>query len=121
MYVTVAGPRGGVVREEETLFSFASRCADILNIIDRDIDLEIIVSDSLEKEYADAIGLCWGEPNDISIQLARKCSGGEKQDILKTLAHEMIHARQLATGQRLLERPVLRNESFLHEIVMESI
>ena len=29
MYVTVAGPRGGVVREEETLFSFASRCADI--------------------------------------------------------------------------------------------
>ena len=103
------------------MFAFASRCADILNIIDRDIDLEIIVQESLENEYPDAIGLCWGEPDDIQIQLARKCSGGEKQDILKTLAHEMIHARQIATGQRLLERPVLRNESFLHEIVMESI
>ena len=51
MWVTVAGPRGGVVREEETLFAFASRCADILNIIDRDIDLEIIVSESLDRVF----------------------------------------------------------------------
>ena len=51
----------------------------------------------------DAQGLCWGDYNDgyAEIKIARESLGEpvEYEEMLKTIAHEMVHARQFLRKQ----------------------
>jgi hypothetical protein len=51
----------------------------------------------------DSQGLCWGDPKEgyVDMSIARK-SQGEKlpyEEIMQTLAHEMVHAKQYLRGE----------------------
>ncbi len=55
---------------------------------------------SLKNE---AQGLCWGDKNEgfVEIDIARKSDGDELsyEQIMQTLAHEMVHAKQYLRGE----------------------
>ncbi len=38
-----------------------------------------------------------------------------------SLAHEMIHVRQMCKGETMYERPALKHEGFLYELAMERL
>lgn len=48
-------------------------------------------------------GLCWGDKNEgfVEIDIARKSDGDELpyEQIMQTLAHEMVHAKQYLRGE----------------------
>ena len=64
----------------------------------RPVSITVEVSTKLEDNH---YALCWGDKNDIVIELARQ-SGDTKftlDDMMLNLAHELVHAKQFLTGQ----------------------
>tara|TARA_B100000686_G_C16736505_1_gene943925 strand:- start:262 stop:633 length:372 start_codon:yes stop_codon:yes gene_type:complete len=119
--VNIGGPRGGKVREEDKIFDFVNVAIDILGLEKYDFGLEIIVSNQFEEGFSDAVGACYGDTEEICVELARKDWDGQKQEILKVLAHEMIHVRQCAKGEYMYENPARKHEEFLFDLVMERL
>jgi len=66
------------------------------------------------------LGLCYENDGDsIEIHLARKYVEGIPNDIYRTLAHELLHARQTAKGEYMYERPVRKYEDLIYELAKE--
>jgi hypothetical protein len=64
----------------------------------RPVSITVEVSTNLENNH---YALCWGDKNEIIIELARQ-SGDTKftlDDMMLNLAHELVHAKQFLTGQ----------------------
>jgi hypothetical protein len=64
----------------------------------RDISIELNV---INRCDGDAYALCWGDKNEVFIELAR-CSRGHRftlDEMMLNLAHELVHAKQFITGQ----------------------
>lgn len=72
-----------------------------------DIDIEI-----LNKCDSDAGGYCYGEADDVRIEIATHVMGEalDMDVIKKNIAHEMVHAEQLATGRLLDHGLQVHNE-----------
>jgi hypothetical protein len=76
-------------------------CNDIMfyyfkNRLKRDVDIEIRFVKSL-----DAHGYCWGDKDSVIIEVAKnfnntKCT---KEDMMLTLTHELIHAKQFIRSE----------------------
>jgi hypothetical protein len=116
--LSIAGPRGGKVKEEEVLFNFTNECIDILGLDLYKFELDIFVSNKFERDFADAVGCCYGDTESVVVELARRDWNDEKSDMLTTLAHEMIHVWQCVKGERFKENPARKHEAFLTELVM---
>ena len=119
--ISINGPRGGQLRDDYKLARFVQESINILNLEFYTFNLEVIVHPTYIREDAEVLGLCWGEPNCITVELCRTDDLGEPQDIFQTLAHEMIHVRQMCKGETMYERPALKHESFLYELAMERL
>ena len=71
----------------------------------RDIDIQINVT----KECEDgAYGLCLGERDEVEIHLSRESQGVKipLEEMMQTLAHELVHAKQFIKGDL---SPMMRN------------
>ena len=104
------------VNDEMIRFNFAGIEAEYVFFV-----REIIVSNQFEEGFSDAVGACYGDTEEIVVELARKDWDGQKTEILKTLAHEMIHVRQCAKGEYMYENPARKHEGFLFDLVMERL
>ena len=64
----------------------------------RSVDIEInVLTECDNKNYA----LCWGDREEVEIELARK-SGDKKftlDEMMLNLAHELVHAKQFIRGE----------------------
>jgi hypothetical protein len=77
---------------------YISAVAAVLDLDKYDSDIRI---DLMKKCDGDAGGYCYGDAEDIDIEIATHVQG-EALDIetIKTnIAHEMIHAQQIASGR----------------------
>lgn len=77
---------------------YISAVAEVLDLDKYDSDIRI---DLMKKCDGDAGGYCYGDAEDIDIEIATHVQG-EALDIetIKTnIAHEMIHAQQIASGR----------------------
>ena len=120
--ITIQGPNGGYIREEESIFGFTCTVSSIINLDQHPIDLEIIVHPTYIRSHPDAYGLCYEKDEGmIQIHLARKCSEGCTVDMYSTLTHELLHARQTALGERMVERHVRKHEDFIYELAKERL
>ena len=57
-------------------------------------------------------GYCHGDDNDIEIEIARndRCGKIPMEDLMVNIAHEMIHAQQIAEGRLVNDGFCLRGE-----------
>jgi len=71
---------------------------DLMPRLRRNVDIDVyVVTECDEKNYA----LCWGDKNEVEIELARK-SGSKKftlEEMMLNLAHELVHAKQFLKGE----------------------
>lgn len=74
--------------------------AAVLDLDKYDGDLKI---ELMSKCDADAGGFCYGEVDDIDIEIATHVQGEalDIETIKVNIAHEMVHAQQIASGQLL--------------------
>lgn len=128
--IKVQGPNGGTPRDASKIISFTEQCCDILGLNYYPYEINIIVYPTYIHGYPDVWGLCYElDDGEINIHLARKVpvevSTDEpewmKSDLYLTLAHELMHARQTAKGEKMYERPVRKNEEFICELVKERL
>ena len=125
--VTISGPRGGTLRDEDKIYTFFNHVSDILGLDQYHYHIDIIVHPTYIHTHPDSLGLCYENDGDsIEIHLARKCVEGSTEgigllpnNIYRTLAHELLHARQTAKGEYMYERPVRKYEDLIYELVME--
>jgi hypothetical protein len=84
--------------QSKKLIAYIDRLMDHLGLY----DLDTLVQVEIAKECANgAGGYCHGDDNDIQIEVARYDESGKiPADILmQNLAHEFIHAKQIAEGR----------------------
>ena len=67
-----------------------------LDVFDADIDIRFV-----KKCDGDAGGYCFGDEEEVEIEIATHVQGEPLsiKTILINLAHEMVHAKQIITGQ----------------------
>ena len=77
---------------------YINAVAVILNLDSHEGDLRI---DLMKKCYGDAGGYCYGYAEDIDIEIATHVQGEalDIETIKVNIAHEMIHAQQIASGR----------------------
>lgn len=80
------------------VIEFVENAIDYLSLRECDADLHIIRSDDLsEGEY----GYCSGSPDSVEVVYSRFLPS--KIDVLLTIAHEMIHVKQIVRGELINE------------------
>lgn len=72
--------------------------ASELDILKYDADIDIRFVDRCD---ADAGGYCFGDNEEVEIEIATHVQGERLEDetMMINLAHEMVHAKQLITGE----------------------
>jgi hypothetical protein len=92
MIVSVSGTTS------KKLIDYIQRVAEYLRLDDYDTFIELNIQ---KKCDSDAGGYAHGDDNDVSIEIARTCMGEKysRKEIMINIAHEMIHAQQLASGR----------------------
>ena len=77
---------------------YINAVAVILNLDSHEGDLRI---DLMKKCDGDAGGYCYGDAEDIDIEIATHVQGEalDIETIKVNIAHEMIHAQQIASGR----------------------
>jgi len=79
--------------------SYIDACATILGLDQYNGELEFEYKKKLDQ---DAAGYCWdNDDGDVTIQIATHVQGEKLpiEDVLSNIAHEMIHAQQIASGR----------------------
>lgn len=67
-----------------------------LNRLQRTIDIEFVTECD-----GKVLGYCWGDKDEVNIQISRNHEGRKLGflEMMQTLTHEMIHARQFLRGE----------------------
>jgi len=89
----------GRIREKRRINTFVKSVMAYLSPrLRRDISIELNV---INKCDGDAYALCWGDKNEVIIELARSSRGHKftLDEMMLNLAHELVHAKQFITGQ----------------------
>ena len=89
---------GRIAKKEKVKKYSELALSDLMPRLRRNVDIDIyVVTECDEKNYA----LCWGDKNEVEIELARK-SGSKKfthDEMMLNLAHELVHAKQFIKGE----------------------
>jgi len=91
----------GQIKHKKKVMTYVQNLSKELKI-DRMWSKVIIINfkTTLNEE---AQGLCWGDPSEgyVEIDIARTSEGMkiEYDDIMQTIAHEMVHAKQYLRGE----------------------
>ena len=88
-----------MIYTDNTQYSdYLSAVAAVLNIYDTDTGIEV---DFKEKCDGNAGGYCYGDQEEITIEIALNVQGEKltEQSIQRNIAHEMIHAEQIISGR----------------------
>ena len=89
---------GRIAKKDKVKEYSEQALSDLMPRLRRNVDIDIyIVTECDEKNYA----LCWGDKNEVEIELARK-SGSKKfthDEMMLNLAHELVHAKQFIKGE----------------------
>ena len=77
---------------------YIDECASVLGIQDSFTDVNI---EFKAKCDSDAGGYCYGDSDGVEIEIATHVQGEElsEEDIMRNIAHEMIHAQQIISGR----------------------
>lgn len=107
MFIEIRGIHENEELVEEYVLSMAKR----LGLAKRKTG-EIIITfrDRMPKGYKGTLGLCEGDRNLAEILIAKKQTFYEQ---MRTLAHEMVHAKQFMKGEYPSEREAQRAEDVL--------
>ena len=84
---------------DETNYSdYIHACGSVLGIQD---SLTEVTIEFKKKCDNDAGGFCYGDTDEIDIEIATHVQGEPlpSEDIMRNIAHEMIHAQQIITGR----------------------
>jgi len=87
-----------IVSKFKYIQNFAEKAARFLQI--DHLDAEIIIT--LKQGYKEEVwGYCDGDREEVNIELLRNSPGHKlsREEILMTLAHEMVHAKQYLKGE----------------------
>ena len=78
---------------------FAENCVN--HFFKRDLKRTIIIDVSMKRDLKNYLGLCDGNRNEVIIEIARNYDGEREplDHIAKTLAHELVHAKQFIRGE----------------------
>lgn len=88
----------GRIKNKTKVEAYARRIMHHFNLLDKKVMVEINIETKLDDELH---GYCYGDKTFANIHIARK-SFGEKleyEEILKTIAHELVHAKQYLKGE----------------------
>ena len=89
---------GRIAKKDKVKEYSEQALSELMPRLRRNVDIDIyIVTECDEKNYA----LCWGDKNEVEIELARK-SGSKKfthDEMMLNLAHELVHAKQFIKGE----------------------
>ena len=89
---------GRIAKKQKVKEYSEQALSELMPRLRRNVDIDIyIVTECDEKNYA----LCWGDKNEVEIELARK-SGSKKfthDEMMLNLAHELVHAKQFIKGE----------------------
>jgi Zn-dependent peptidase ImmA (M78 family) len=99
----------GEISEQQRLDDFALALHDVLFAeIDHEFDINIYYMDDIDDQ---ACGFCFlDDDNSINIEINNTL---ETREAAITLAHEMVHARQLVLGLDFCEQEAYNLESEL--------
>ena len=80
------------------VFDYVNAVSEVLKLSNFDTILHI---DLMKKCDGDAGGFCYGDADEMNIEIATHVRGEELDinTIKVNIAHEMIHAQQIATGR----------------------
>jgi Zn-dependent peptidase ImmA (M78 family) len=70
-------------------------------------EIVITFKAKMPKSYGDSLGLCEGDRTEALITIAKKQTYYEQ---MRTLAHEMVHAKQFMRGEYPSEREATNRE-----------
>ena len=90
----------GRIKNKKAVIEFMDRVAVELNIHrlrTKSIEVTMKTRIAKGKHYGD----CWGDTTEVEIDIARHMDDGPVAytDILKTIAHEMVHGKQYLRGE----------------------
>lgn len=82
----------------DNIENYVFNLANELGILDHDADIDIRFVDKCDGH---AGGYCFGDNEEVEIEIATHVQGEplEEETLMINLAHEMVHAKQLITGQ----------------------
>lgn len=89
----------GRVKHKKKLYEFTENCMFwLIPNIRRDVDVNVRFVTKCENDY---LGLCWGDTHTAEIEVAKTFDNNTLtiDEIAKTLAHELVHAKQFIKKQ----------------------
>ena len=89
----------GQIRNRKKFTSFTEDCMSwLVPNIRRDVDITVKFVKECENNY---LGLCWGDKDVAEIEVAKTFESKTlpEEEIAKTLAHELVHAKQFIKRQ----------------------
>jgi|TARA_B110000967_G_C18611042_1_gene423990 hypothetical protein len=120
MSIFVAGPSGGKPYDKDVALKIESAIAIMsakLGIAHVPMEFDITMGRTVNKTDGDCQGWCWAKqykkskPWEVSIFIWRK---KRFRDMIKTLAHEMIHVKQFVKdGLDLSSEPTFKGKKFV--------
>ena len=90
--------QGRIAKKDHVITFVENALTGMMPRLRRTIDIEInVLTECDNKNYA----LCWGDREEVEIELARR-SGSKKftlDEMMLNLAHELVHAKQFIKGE----------------------
>lgn len=90
--------KGRIAKKKKIIEYIETALIGMMPRLRRTVDIELsVLTECDEKNYA----LCWGDKNEVEIELARQ-SGRKKftlDEMMLNLAHELVHAKQFLKGE----------------------
>jgi len=90
--------QGRIAKKDHVITFVENALTGMMPRLRRTIDIEInVLTECDNKNYA----LCWGDREEVEIELARR-SGSKKftlDEMMLNLAHELVHAKQFIRGE----------------------
>jgi len=84
--------------DETNYYGYIHACGSVLGIQD---SLTEVTIEFKKKCDGDAGGYCYGDTDEIDVDIATHVQGEAlpEEDIMRNIAHELIHAQQIITGR----------------------
>lgn len=72
-----------------------------LNRLNREINIDFVTECD-----GKVLGYCWGDKDEVNIEISRTHEGRNLKflEMMQTLTHEMVHARQFLRGELISEK-----------------
>jgi hypothetical protein len=90
--------KGRIKNRDKVLSYIDSVCYSLLPRLKRTVDIDIEIVNKCDGENS---ALCWGDKDQVEIELARHSFDTKftLEEMMLTLAHELVHAKQFIRGE----------------------